>query len=138
MDTLVNSAGAPCPHPTRNKVISDKIQKINKFFVAIFIAILNMTRALSDAVARDGILVNTICPGLTNTQRARDLQQARAEKEGRDPEQILQEFGSNLPAGRIAEPEEIADVVAFLASAPCSYMHGSSLYMDGGERRGTP
>jgi len=102
------------------------------------IAILNMTRALSDAVARDGILVNTICPGLTNTQRARDLQQARAEKEGRDPEQILQEFGSNLPAGRIAEPEEIAHVVAFLASAPCSYMYGSSLYMDGGERRGTP
>ena len=102
------------------------------------IAILNMTRALSDAVARDGILVNTICPGLTNTQRARTLQRARADKEGRGVEEILQELGNRLPAGRIAEPQELAQVVAFLASEPCSYMFGSSIYMDGGERRGTP
>ena len=102
------------------------------------IAILNMTRALSDAVSRDGILVNTICPGLTNTQRARDLQQARAENEGCDVEEILRELGSELPAGRLAEPEEIASVVAFLASESCSYMFGSCIYMDGGGRRGTP
>ena len=102
------------------------------------IAILNMTRALSDAVAGDGILVNTICPGLTNTQRARTLQQSRADREGRDVDDILQELGSRLPAGRIAEPQEIAEVVAFMASERCSYMFGSSIYMDGGERRGTP
>ncbi len=102
------------------------------------IAILNMTRALSDAVSRDGVLVNTICPGLTNTQRARDMQQARAEKEGRDVEELLQQAGSELPAGRLAQPEEIASVVTFLASESCSYMFGSSIYMDGGGRRGTP
>lgn len=102
------------------------------------IAILNMTRALSDAVARDGILVNAICPGLTNTQRARNLQQDRADEEGRSVEEILQELGKRLPAGRIAEPQEIARVVAFLASESCSYVFGSSIYMDGGERRGTP
>lgn len=102
------------------------------------VSILNMTRALSDAVSNDGILVNAICPGITNTQRARNIHQARADKEGRDVEEILQELGRELPAGRIAEPEEIADVVAFLASEPCSYIFGSSLYMDGGERRGTP
>ena len=77
------------------------------------IAILNMTRALSDAVSKDGILVNTICPGLTNTQRARDVQQASADQAGIDVEELLQELGNELPAGRIAEPEEIADVVAF-------------------------
>ena len=102
------------------------------------IAILNMTRAHSDAVSQDGILVNTICPGLTNTQRARDLQQSRAESEGRDVEEILGEIGSELPAGRLAEPEEIASVVAFLASKSCSYMFGSCIYMDGGARRSTP
>ena len=91
-----------------------------------------------DAVAKDGILVNTICPGLTNTQRARTLQQARADKEGLSVEEILQALGSRLPAGRIAEPQEVAQMVAFLASECCSYMFGSSLYMDGGERRGTP
>ena len=53
-------------------------------------------------------------------------------------EDLLKEMGGKLPAGRIAEPEEIAHVVAFLASEPCSYMFGSSIYMDGGERRSTP
>ena len=102
------------------------------------IAILNMTRALSDAVAGDGILVNAICPGLTNTERARTLQQARADEEGRTVDAILDDVGRGLPAGRIAEPKEIANAVTFLASEPCSYVFGSSLYMDGGERRGTP
>ena len=101
-------------------------------------AILNMTRALSDAVSGDGILVNAICPGLTNTERARGIQQAQADAEGRDVEDLLKEIGDKLPAGRIAEPEEIAHVVVFLASEPCSYMFGSSLYMDGGVRRSTP
>lgn len=102
------------------------------------VAILNMTRALSDAVAGDGIQINAICPGLTNTQRARNLQQAAAKQEGVDVETILERLGSKLPAQRIAEPEEIAKVAAFLASEPCSYMFGNSIYMDGGERRGTP
>ena len=102
------------------------------------VAILNMTRALSDAVSRDGILVNAICPGLTNTDRARSIQQAQADADGRDVDDLLKELGGTLPAGRIAEPEEIAQVVAFLASEPCSYMFGSSIYMDGGERRSTP
>ena len=102
------------------------------------VASLNMTRSLSDAGSGDGILVNAICPGLTNTQRARELQQARAEKEGRDVEEILQEIGSRLPSGRLAEPEEVARVVAFVASEACSYLFAGCIYMDGGGRRSTP
>ena len=102
------------------------------------IAILNMTRALSDAVAGDGILVNAICPGWTNTQRLRDLQQARADREGRDLQAILQEIGESLPARRVAEPEEIARTAAFLASEACSYLFGNAIYMEGGMRRSTP
>ena len=102
------------------------------------IAVLNCTRALSDAVSGDGILVNAICPGMTNTRRARDLQQEEADRQGRDVEDLLREAGERLPAGRIAEPEEIAAVATFLASEPCSYVFGTAVYMDGGERRGTP
>lgn len=102
------------------------------------IFVLNVTRALSDAVSKDGILVNTICPGMTNTDRARDLGMARAQREGRDVEEIVAEMGKATPAGRIAEPEEIARVAVFLASDACSYVHGSSVYMDGGSRRATP
>ncbi len=101
-------------------------------------AVLNITRALSDAVSADGILVNVINPGVTNTQRARDNFQARADKEGVDVEDLLEDLGSKLPAGRIAEPDEIARVACFFASEACSYVFGSSLYMDGGQRRATP
>lgn len=125
---IINIAGSAGASPARGNIPTSLAN----------ITILNMTRALSDAVSGDGILVNAICPGITNTQRARDLQQARAEEEGRDVEEILKALGNGLPAGRIAEPEEIAAVAAFLASDVCSYMFGSSLYMDGGDRRSTP
>lgn len=125
---IINIAGGAGTSPTSENI---PVSLAN-------ITILNMTRALSDAVSRDGILVNTICPGLTNTQRARDVQRASAAEAGKDVEELLRALGSDLPAGRIAEPEEIANVVAFLASEPCSYIFGSSIYMDGGGRRGTP
>ena len=125
---IINVAGSAGTSPTRSNIPTG----------AANITILNITRALSDAVAGDGILVNTVCPGLTNTGRARTQQGARAEREGRDVEALLEELGQELPAGRIAEPEEVANVVTFLASEACSYMFGSALYMDGGKRRSTP
>jgi NAD(P)-dependent dehydrogenase (short-subunit alcohol dehydrogenase family) len=100
--------------------------------------VLNTTRALSDAVSGEGILVNVVNPGMTNTERARDIHQARADKEGRDVEDLLKDLGSKLPAGRIAEPDEVARVACFFASEACSYVFGSSVYMDGGQRRATP
>ena len=100
--------------------------------------VLNMTRALSDVCSTDGILVNVICPGITDTDRARDLYRATAARRGVDIESLIAEAGSRLPAGRIAQPDEIARVVTFLASEACSYVHGSSVYMDGGSRRATP
>lgn len=98
------------------------------------IGVLNMTRALSDVLSGDGILVNTICPGTTDTERTR----RRAAREGRSYPELVEAAGQRLPAGRIAQPEEIARVAVFLASEACSYVHGSSIYMDGGGRRGTP
>jgi NAD(P)-dependent dehydrogenase (short-subunit alcohol dehydrogenase family) len=102
------------------------------------IAVQNTTRALSDAVSGDGILVNVICPGVTNTERARNFHQARAEKEGRSVEDVINEVGSKLPAGRIAESDEVAKVACFFSSEACSYVFASSIYMDGGTRRATP
>ena len=125
---IVNIAGGAGTSPTRTNI---PLSVSN-------VAVLNMTRALSDAVSGDGILINTICPGLTNTQRARDLQGGKAAEEGCSVEEILDRIGRRLPAGRLAEPEEIANMVVFLASEPCSYLFGSSLYMDGGGRRGIP
>jgi NAD(P)-dependent dehydrogenase (short-subunit alcohol dehydrogenase family) len=125
---IVNIAGAAGASPTSSNL---PVSFAN-------VTVLNMTRALSDAVSADGILVNTVCPGLTDTPRARRQQGARADREGRDIEDVLAEAGRALPAGRMAGAAEIARVACFLASDACSYVHGSSIYMDGGSRRGIP
>lgn len=125
---IVNIAGGAGTSPTAGNMPTSLAN----------IGVLNVTRALSDALAPHGVLVNTICPGLTNTDRARDLARARAQREGRDLEEIVAEMGAAVPAGRMAEPEEVARVAAFLASDACSYVHGTAIYMDGGARRATP
>lgn len=102
------------------------------------IAVHNLTRALSDVLAPDGVLVNVVAPGLTLTDRATDLFRAEAEAAGRDVDSLIAEAGALVPAGRAARAEEIAAVVCFLSSDLCSYVHGSALYMDGGARRSTP
>ncbi len=102
------------------------------------ITVLNSSRGLSDAVSGDGIVVNNVCPGMTNTQRARDLTQPVADKQGKNVEEVLKERGARSPAGRICEPEEVAKMTTFLASEANSYSFGTSIYMDGGSRRSTP
>ncbi len=125
---VVNIGGGAGASPTRGNIPTSLANA----------SVYNITRALSDAVSADGILVNVINPGMTNTQRARDNQQARADREGVNVEDLLKDLGSKLPAGRIAEPDEIARVACFFASEACSYVFGSSVYMDGGQRRATP
>ncbi|MFB0900961.1 MAG: SDR family oxidoreductase [Dehalococcoidia bacterium] len=101
-------------------------------------AILNMTRALSNEVSGDNILVNVICPGVTNTDRARELIKGRMKPDENNIEKAIANLGKSLPAKRIAEPEEIAQVATFLSSNACTYVFGSSIYMDGGSRKATP
>ena len=125
---ILNIAGAAGMSPARGNMPTSFAN----------ITVLNTTRALSDAVSGDGILINTICPGTTNTQRARNRLQRRADQEGKSLEKVYQEEGNKVPAGRIAEPEEIGRAACFLCSEANSYIFGSSLYMDGGGRRGIP
>lgn len=125
---IVNIAGGAGTSPTATNIPTSLANA----------GVLNITRALSDAVSKDGITVNVICPGLTNTGRARDMARLAADRQGRPVEEVVQEMARSLPAGRMAEPEEIARVAVFLASEAASYVHGSSVYMDGGSRRSTP
>lgn len=100
--------------------------------------VLNLTRALSDIASGDGVTVNAICPGLTDTDRSRELREERAAAVGIDVEELLSRMASRTPAGRMARAEEIARVACFLASTAASFVHGSAIYMDGGGRRATP
>jgi 3-oxoacyl-[acyl-carrier protein] reductase len=88
-------------------------------------AIASWSRALSIQVAAEGITVNCIAPGRISTAQTLDRLFPTDEIRRREIE-------LNVPAGRFGEPEEIAAVVAFLASAPASYLTGTMIPVDGG------
>jgi 3-oxoacyl-[acyl-carrier protein] reductase len=89
-------------------------------------AVAGLVRTLAREVGGDGVLVNNVMPGSIDTERLRDLVGGEEE---------LAERASAVPLGRIGRPEEVGDVVAFLASARASYMNGVSVLVDGGESR---
>ncbi len=82
-----------------------------------------MIKALALRYAREGIRVNGVGPGATRTPMNADFEM--------DPE-IERAVVRMIPAGRIAAPEEIASVIAFLASDDASYIHGQTILVDGG------
>ncbi len=94
--------------------------------------VLGFAKALADQVAGDGITVNSICPGYTSTERVQELLHELARQQDRSPDEVAQAIVSDIPAGRMAEPEEVAAAVAFLASERASYITGVALQIDGG------
>jgi 3-oxoacyl-[acyl-carrier protein] reductase len=89
-------------------------------------------KSLADEVGRDGILVNNVCPGSILTERMLSNVTARAKQKGVALEEALAERAAETAVGRIGEPNELAWLVAFLASAKASYITGSTLRVDGG------
>lgn len=89
------------------------------------------SKTLAIELAQFNISVNVICPGGVLTDRLVSLLQARAEREKRDYQEVLQETQASIPAKRFAEPQEIADVILFLVSERGGYVNGVSLSVDG-------
>ena len=98
--------------------------------------LINFTRALADLAAADGILVNAVSPGATATERWDRLVAQQAEAQGRPVEALRAEVARKQPLGRIGRPEDIADVVVFLASERAGFLTGASITVDGGASRG--
>jgi NAD(P)-dependent dehydrogenase (short-subunit alcohol dehydrogenase family) len=94
-------------------------------------ALMLVTAGLANAYAAQGIRVNAINPGLTRTDRLQDGIAADARFHGIATDQAMQQAVAKIPMGRMAEPEEIARVVLFLASDAASYVTGINMSMDG-------
>lgn len=95
-------------------------------------AVIGLLKTLAEELAPDGILCNAVAPGRVDTARVRSLDRSRAELKGVDVTQIQAETRARIPLGRYGEPDEVGDVVAFLASRAARYMTGQTLLVDGG------
>ena len=93
------------------------------FYNAAKGAVSNFTRSLAMDHGADGVRVNAVCPSLTITDMAEDI---------KDNKELLAKFAERIPLGRAAQPEEIASVIAFLASDDARFVTGVNLPVDGG------
>jgi len=92
-------------------------------------AVVGMTKTAAIELAPAGIRVNAVCPGVVNTRMIRSIEAMTIPE---DPEEYTKMTNERVPLGRYAEPEEIAGLVAFLASDEAAYITGSSYVIDGG------
>jgi 3-oxoacyl-[acyl-carrier protein] reductase len=95
-------------------------------------AVANWSKTLANEVGQYNITVNNVLPGATLTGRLTGLAETKAAKLGKTPDEILHEMAAEVPMKRVAQPEEIAAAIAFLASPAASYINGINLPVDGG------
>lgn len=95
-------------------------------------AMASWSKTLSLELGPFGITVNNVLPGSTMTPRLMQVIKSRAEKQQKTEEEVKHEMMMEVPARRISEPQEVAAMVAFLASPAAGYINGTSIPVDGG------
>jgi len=119
---IVNMTSFAAKQPAEGLILSNTVRA----------GVLGLTKTLSHELAEFRILVNAVCPGWTQTRRLEQLAKVIAKKNGKTCKAIIDNWTSAIPLKRLAQPEEIADVVAFLASKKASYITGTAIQVDGG------
>lgn len=99
-------------------------------------AVAQWAKTLATELGPDGITVNNVLPGYTDTERLASLIKARAERTRSTPDAVAEEMRRSIPMGRFGTADEIAAAVAFLASPAASYISGINLPVDGGRTPG--
>lgn len=99
-------------------------------------AIIALAKAFAEQGIRDGVQVNSVVPGAVMTERRRSFFRKWAPAHNLTVEEAVQKFPEEVGIARFGEPEEIADLLAFMVSPAAKWMTGSSVRMDGGEIKG--
>ncbi len=123
---IVNVVGAAARNPSATYMMGGTANA----------ALINFTKALADLGAGSGVLVTAVSPGPVKTERWDSLTRQQAQAAGKSVEAFEKDRAADLPLGRIARPEEVADLVCFLCSARASFLTGITITVDGGITRG--
>jgi NAD(P)-dependent dehydrogenase (short-subunit alcohol dehydrogenase family) len=95
-------------------------------------AVISMTKSLAIAHAADGIRVNCVCPGFVETDMWTSVAREQAALLDQSPEEFTRRRIRQIPLGRMEKPQDVANVIGFLASPRSEYMTGQALSVDGG------
>ena len=95
-------------------------------------AVASWAKSMANELAQYGITVNNVLPGATATGRLATILQNNATKTGKTTDEVADKMTEEIPARRFGKPEEIAAVVAFLATPAAGYVNGTSIPVDGG------
>lgn len=97
---------------------------------------LGLVRSLAGQFGRDGITINNVGPGFTNTDRSRSLLEGRAKNRNVPLDQVQRELEQEIPIGRMATPEEVAATIVWLSSEAAASITGQTVLVDGGSYKG--
>ena len=100
------------------------------------VAVVGYSKTLSTELAPFNITVNNVLPGYIMTERLASTYEARAQEQGRSADEAIKDAARAIPMGRHGKPEEVGDLIVFLASERASYITGCSVSLDGGTLQG--
>ncbi len=123
---IVNDTSFTVKEPAERLILSNVFR----------VGVVALSKTLAREVAGDGITVNCVCPGAFDTDRLRAIFREQSEASGRDLDDVRREWEARVPIGRLQRPEELADVVAFLASDRAAAITAACYPVDGGMTRG--
>ena len=123
---IVNLVSIAAKQPIEGLILSNSIRA----------AVIGLAKTLSQELAADNILVNSICPGWILTDRLITVIHKRAGSQGKSYNETLAEVTAEIPLKRAGSPEEVAGVAVFLASERASYITGTTIHVDGGLVKG--
>jgi 3-oxoacyl-[acyl-carrier protein] reductase len=103
---------------------------------AVRAGVLGLVRSLATQFGPDNITINNVGPGYTATARMKELAETRARTAGVSAANYETQMAEEIPLRRLAQPEEIADAIVWLASERASYVTGQTVLVDGGVYRG--
>jgi len=119
---IINITSIAVKQPSDNLILSNAVRA----------AVTGFARTLATETAADGITVNNVLPGFTRTGRLTELAEKRAEIKGCAAQDIWDSWHHEIPMKRVGEPQELASLVAYLASEKAGYVTAQSIAVDGG------